>query len=327
LPSIIAMGFPTPPGNLEARYRNRLEDVQNMLNSKHAGKYKVYNLCGEREYPADSFNAQKRYPFDDHNPSAVSTIAALCEDAAEFLAQGDDYVVAIHCKAGKGRTGMMVAALMLKLGEFDTGEDSLKYFGYARTKNSKGVSIPSQKRYVDYYSQFLKGVTPERGTAWLHGIKVEPPPHFDMSNGGCNPYMKILQWNVDTLDKETPPTMDSTSSLDLGVGIFKANRHCESFTINLPEGLKLKGDVKIEVYDKDHTHKDEKMFAFWFNVGYTDDEFSLTKKYLDGASKDKKSKHFIEEFRCRVFLGDSPPDGTLGPSGPSQVDGGCCVMM
>ena len=46
-----------------------------------------------------------------------------------------------------------------------------------------------------------------------------------------------------------------------------------------------------------------------------DDEFSLTKKYLDGASKDKKSKHFIEEFRCRVFLGDSPPDGTLGPSG------------
>ena len=68
-----------------------------------------------------------------------------------------------------------------------------------------------------------------------------------VQNGGCNPYMKILQWNVDTLDKETPPTMDSTSSLDLGVGIFKANRHCESFTINLPEGLKLKGDVKIEV--------------------------------------------------------------------------------
>ena len=50
-----------------------------------------------------------------------------------------------YVDAGKGRTGMMVAALMLKLGEFDTGEDSLKYFGYARTKNSKVQTGPVTK--------------------------------------------------------------------------------------------------------------------------------------------------------------------------------------
>ena len=52
-----------------------------MTQSCDAGKYKVYNLCGEREYPADSFNAQKRYPFDDHNPSAVVSTRKYFDDS------------------------------------------------------------------------------------------------------------------------------------------------------------------------------------------------------------------------------------------------------
>ncbi len=39
----------------------------------------------------------------------------FCHDAAAYLAQHPDNVVAVHCKAGKGRTGMLICALLLHL--------------------------------------------------------------------------------------------------------------------------------------------------------------------------------------------------------------------
>jgi len=39
-----------------------------------------------------------------------------CEDMAQFLGKHPDNVVAIHCKAGKGRSGLLVCMLLLRLG-------------------------------------------------------------------------------------------------------------------------------------------------------------------------------------------------------------------
>jgi hypothetical protein len=47
-PRVIAMGFPSE--GLEAVYRNSMRDVLQFFNKKHAGFYKVYNLCSERGY-------------------------------------------------------------------------------------------------------------------------------------------------------------------------------------------------------------------------------------------------------------------------------------
>ena len=40
-------------------------------------------------------------------------IRDFCEDAAEFLAGGEDRTIAVHCKAGRGRTGLMVCAYLV----------------------------------------------------------------------------------------------------------------------------------------------------------------------------------------------------------------------
>ena len=46
---IIAMGFPS--SGAEGIYRNPLPEVQRFLHEYHAGKFMVYNLCSERDYP------------------------------------------------------------------------------------------------------------------------------------------------------------------------------------------------------------------------------------------------------------------------------------
>ncbi len=55
-----------------------------------------------------------------------------------------------HVQAGKGRSGLMIAAYLLHAQQVDTAEDALQLFATQRMNNGDGVSIPSQKRYVQY---------------------------------------------------------------------------------------------------------------------------------------------------------------------------------
>nr|VDC93987.1 unnamed protein product [Brassica oleracea] len=55
--NIIAMGFPAGLGF----YRNQMEQVITFLETRHKGKYKVYNLCSERLYDVYRY-LRERWP-------------------------------------------------------------------------------------------------------------------------------------------------------------------------------------------------------------------------------------------------------------------------
>ena len=49
----------------------------------------------------------------------------------------------------------MICAYLLYEGEFDDAAAALEWYGFMRTHNRKGVTIPSQLRYVHYSQQVL----------------------------------------------------------------------------------------------------------------------------------------------------------------------------
>ena len=153
---VIGMGFPAT--GLESFYRNNLTDIKCYLDRYH-GEYKIYNLCIEKNRicPKDLWEDRKvgLFPFNDHSPCPTKIILDFCVDLCLYLTANRTGVAAIHCKAGKGRTGVMIVSYLVFAGLFPNTDEALIHYSKQRTLNNKGVTIPSQIRYIKYFETFL----------------------------------------------------------------------------------------------------------------------------------------------------------------------------
>jgi hypothetical protein len=100
-------------------------------------------------------------------------MVACCEDMERWLKADEENVVAVHCKAGKGRTGTIIGAYFLFSEVVPEAEEALSIFAFARTRDQKGVTIPSQRRYVHYFSKQLKGDKPPTQTLVMGAVHID----------------------------------------------------------------------------------------------------------------------------------------------------------
>ena len=289
-PNIVAMGYPAD--NLEKIYRNSMTDTQDFFNKRHESKYKIYNLCSERTYVDKSFYKQAYFPFDDHEAPKFQTIIDFCKDAYQFLTEDPSHVVGIHCKAGKGRTGTMICCYLIYSKFVKNATDALNFYGNMRTQNGKGVTIPSQIRYIYYYEHYLNSdlvYPPNNKLPFIRITKIKfiTVPTFNMMISGCTPFFNITSNNI-CYDYKTRNKINTFSTNQSTIEFNNINFY-------------VSGDFKIEFFNKGTMGKD-KMFKLWLNTFFVPKEgvFIAKKSMLDKACKDTENKYFDQRFKVEI---------------------------
>ena len=290
---IIAMGMPS--SHLEGLYRNPMEEVQRFLNTRHTAHYKVYNLCEERNYPNNSFYKQAIFPFKDHEAPPLNLMKSFCEDAKKFLDEDKKNIVAVHCKAGKGRTGTMICCLLLYMNTFDKAAECLQYYGMMRAENGKGVTIPSQIRYVYYFEQILKEKMPhpiEFKKKIITKIRMSTLPKFHK--------VYTLFFKIENNGQEYNSEKKKTD--------FKNEDLYALVDFDIEKGFLVEGDVKVTFFRGKLLKKKENILKFWFNTNFIPNDCSIyqfTKEEIDKACKDKESKYYKPGFKIEIHFIDA----------------------
>ena len=290
-PRIIAMGIPSV--DYQKVYRNRIEDVERFLETRHSTNYKVYNLCSEMRntYAMTRFGGRfERFPFDDHSPPPLGLLYYFCESAHRWLSQSKENVIAVHCKAGKGRTGTCISAYFLYARLYRTPSEAMGAYGSARTKNRKGVTIPSQRRFVEYFGHCCerRHVVDLDSVYTTHRFRDE-----DLGGRGWGaPCEQLLdqawnaRWRQQATDCPAPPRRALIlKGVRSTVGFLDV--YCGGCIYNnlggrLAKPVPLTEEVHVSIKGK------KKGYGFWFHCSFVEGSIlRITKLQMDKAWKDK----------------------------------------
>lgn len=213
--NIIAMSMPAPKGSLDSWFRNSATEVCRFLDERHLGNYIVLNLAKEITYPADLFHGKvARIAFDDHSVPSFQALLDTVELLQQHLQNNPSNVAAVHCKGGKGRTGVVICAyLCFQVSEAGKDSDeaatvaelSLAEFKKRRTKEglkkAQGVETASQVRWVHYWSTICSQIKRSGGD---RPLELGPTDHLKF-RGHCLlphfPQRRLCQLDVVGLDR------------------------------------------------------------------------------------------------------------------------------
>jgi len=85
----------------------------------HNSRIKIYNMCDDDFVNSKVLSLAENkikvayFPFMDHNPGPLLQVFKLVLDQVLYLANDPMSMVAVHCKAGKGRTGLAICAYLI----------------------------------------------------------------------------------------------------------------------------------------------------------------------------------------------------------------------
>ncbi|CAI5449691.1 unnamed protein product [Caenorhabditis angaria] len=292
---IIAMGYPA--NATEALYRNSMKHIIRFLEKRHRDHYKVFNLRGQYSYdPANFKNRVISFEMTDHHPPRLELMAPFCREVHEWITEDPRNVVAVHCKAGKGRTGVMICAYLSYCQFYPSPRQNMDYYSVVRTRNNKGVTIPSQRRYVYYYDHLRKhhlNYLPLR--VQLIGIYIERPPRskgplmkdqlsLRIANGDVDVYYGQPMNISDETWAEEELAWSGGNVIASGKDSYDPNDPCENdvisrraygWTVPASKPVFLEGDVRVDLY----VHRKfiniftstgrNKLGHIWFNTMFT----------------------------------------------------------
>ena len=328
--NVIAMAFPydpKKPGN--AQGGNDINAVAAFLRKKHQGHFMVWNIS-EEPYDASLFADQVlEYKFPGHPAPPLGLLFKICTSVESWLDADEENVAVVHCLTGKGRTAALVACILTWNGEFSSPMEALQYVAERKGISVDYLTIPSQRRYVQYFSNMLDGVKPRSEPLLLRRVIINSIPIFgDNASGpenlGCCPYLQLFKGGR-LIATATPPDTDNQGSDKADKGDkkkqpqlkwIKASEGSVSFTVDCA----VQGDILLRCRHAESSGSRLSMFRAAFHTGYAPSGvLRLTKAQLDGSVSDPR---FHDDFFIDLIFAPIEKSPEMASSSSSSSTSG-----
>ena len=307
---IIAMSFPAHKF-AEKIYRNDIKEVAQFLDLHHFGKYYIYNMSNRDIDNAKFHDRVLRYEWEDHHSPSLLTLFEACDHMYKLRVKDSDSVNVVNCNAGKGRTGTTICCYLIYSGLSKNFMQALTYYGQKRFSNGRGVTQPSQQRYVQYFSLVYRREITSPSIKRLNRIVINTVP--SSTGNQVQPCVEILdgrdfkliwtdnphfkyQNEEQKMDTYTHITYKANKDSRMVIHIYNNDYESQS------QGVDLCGDIFFRIINKKNS---QLICRFAINTSFVpaNNIYELTKSTVDPDSI-KKNKKFDNNFSVQLMFED-----------------------
>jgi len=319
--NIVAMPFPMDCSKRKCpQGMNDIMDVSSYLEAHHRGHYMVLNIS-EEQYDYSLFADQVlEYNFPGHPAPPLGVLFKICVAIESWLDADERNIVVIHCLTGKGRTAALTSCVLAWMGEFTSPMEALHYICTRKGLSVEVLTIPSQRRYIQYFGNMLDGIRPRSEPILLRRVIMNSIPKFEKKvtrvvhqekevfmdlqgtsnrteevvDVGCAPYVQLFKCG-NLIATATPQTANDDNTNSLNLSWIDSAEGTASFTVNAP----IRGDILLRCRHASSggsggAGQRVSMFRAAFHTGYVPSGvLRLTREQLDGAGNDTR---FDDDF-------------------------------
>jgi hypothetical protein len=242
---------------------------------------------------------------------------AFANSGKAFLDADPLNVVNMHCKAGKGRAGLMCCVMLVRSGACQSAKEAMALYDKTRVTNNKGLTVTSQRKFVIFYEllwrKFWK-VTGDIGAVPADADYVVPP----------EPELQVYGVEVWGLKSGKLKNM----SVHMFRGTNMAPVHLTSVAAKPDENsvevdVKIQGNFKIRIDHKPGFGKAKKAFEMWHNTLFIENDVKFMDFGLDQIDlKRRLVKKYGENVLIRVKFTKDPIPPPVISTGPAiSTDG------